>query len=163
MLDSWIRIDADGSITVFTGKAELGQGIKTALQQIAAEQLSVRMERITMVTADTARTPNEGYTAGSNSMKDSGTAILNAAAQVREILVGEAAKRFGLPAERLTAQDGAVLADDGRRLGYGELVAGQTLHVNADGQARVKDPRTYTVMGKPIARASTSPARSPAA
>ena len=151
-LDSWIRIAADGSVTVFTGKAELGQGVMTALQQIAAEQLAVRMERITMVTADTARTPDEGYTAGSNSMKDSGTAILNAAAQVREILVGEAAKRFDLPADRLTAQDGAVLADDGRRLGYGELVADQTLHVNAQGQSKVKDPSTYSIMGKPIAR-----------
>ena len=77
MLDSWIRIDADGSITVFTGKAELGQGIKTALIQVAAEELVVsRRARIELVTADTARTPDEGYTAGSHSMQDSGTAIL---------------------------------------------------------------------------------------
>jgi nicotinate dehydrogenase subunit B len=86
MLDSWIRIGADGGVTVFTGKGELGQGIRTALQQVAAEQLSVPFASVAMVTADTERTPNEGYTSGSNSMKDSGTAILNAAAQVREIL-----------------------------------------------------------------------------
>src|ERR1700674_2675082 len=60
LLDSWIRIAADGGITVFTGKAELGQGIKTALAQIAAEQLAVGFERITLITADTERTPNEG-------------------------------------------------------------------------------------------------------
>src|SRR4029079_779746 len=80
-LDSWIRIGADGGITVFTGKAELGQGVTTALRQIAADQLAVPFERITLVTADTAQTPNEGYTAGSNSMKDSGTAIMHASAQ----------------------------------------------------------------------------------
>jgi CO/xanthine dehydrogenase Mo-binding subunit len=94
-LDAWLRVGADGRITVFTGKAELGQGIKTAILQIAAEQLAVPMRAIELVTADTARTPNEGYTAGSNSMKDSGTAILHAAAQAREILIAEAAKRRG--------------------------------------------------------------------
>ena len=83
MLDAWIGVGADGRITVFTGKAELGQGIKTAILQIAADQLGVEMKAIELVTADTARTPNEGYTAGSNSMKDSGTAILHAAAQAR--------------------------------------------------------------------------------
>ena len=83
MLDSWLRIDADGGITLFTGKAELGQGVKTALIQVAAEQLYVSPQRIRLITADTRQTPDEGYTAGSNSMKDSGTAIMNAAAQVR--------------------------------------------------------------------------------
>ena len=85
-LDSWIRIDADGTITAFTGKAELGQGFKTAFQQIAAEQLDVPFASLTVVTADTQRTANEGYTSGSHSMQDSGTAILNAAAQARALL-----------------------------------------------------------------------------
>src|ERR1051325_10423461 len=62
MLDAWIRIDADGKITIFTGKAELGQGIKTALIQVAAEEMVVPPEAIHLVTADTALTPNEGYT-----------------------------------------------------------------------------------------------------
>jgi nicotinate dehydrogenase subunit B len=66
MLDSWIRIDADGTITVFTGKAELGQGLKTALIQLAAEELVVEPPSVHLVTADTSRTPNEGYTAGSH-------------------------------------------------------------------------------------------------
>src|SRR5436309_1402844 len=93
MLDAWIRIDADGAITVFTGKAELGQGVKTALIQLAAEELMVKPEAVRLVTADTAQTPNEGYTAGSNSMQDSGVAIRHAAAQARMLLIGEAAKR----------------------------------------------------------------------
>ena len=73
-LDAWIRIDAQGMVTVFTGKVELGQGLKTALVQLAAEELVIPPERVTLVTADTARTVDEGYTAGSHSMQDSGTA-----------------------------------------------------------------------------------------
>ena len=86
-LDAWIRIDADGDVTVFTGKAELGQGVKTAILQVAAEELEVEPAAIELVTADTGRTPDEGYTAGSQSMQNSGTAIRHAAAQVREILI----------------------------------------------------------------------------
>ena len=112
-LDAWIRIDADG-ITAFTGKAELGQGFKTAFQQIAAEELDVPFKSLTVVTADTRRTANEGYTSGSHSMQDSGTAIQYAAAQARELLVAEAATRLDLAAENLRTENGAVIAPDGR-------------------------------------------------
>jgi CO/xanthine dehydrogenase Mo-binding subunit len=152
MLDAWIRIDADGSVTVFTGKAELGQGIKTALLQIAAEQLSVDLKAITLVTADTDRTPNEGYTAGSHSMQDSGTAILHAAAQAREILIAAASQRLGVPAEQLKAESGAVLTADGRKIAYGELVAGDVLHVRAQPQSRLKETSAHMVMGKAVPR-----------
>jgi nicotinate dehydrogenase subunit B len=151
-LDSWLRIDADGRITAFTGKAELGQGFKTAFQQIAAEQLDVPFEAIHVVTADTQLTANEGYTAGSHSMQDSGTAILNAAAQVRELLIAEAAKRLGLAAENLRADNGAVVAPDGRRLTYGELVAANMLHVQAQPQSKLKDPTTFKIMGHAVPR-----------
>ena len=151
-LDSWIRVDADGGITVFTGKAELGQGIRTALLQIAAEQLDVKFGALKLVTADTALTPNEGYTAGSHSLQDSGTAIMHAAAQVRAILVAAAAARLGVPAEQLSTHDGAVVAGDGRKLGYGELVADQLLHVQAQPQSPLKSPSSFEVMGKPIPR-----------
>jgi nicotinate dehydrogenase subunit B len=151
-LDSWIRIDADGSITVFTGKAELGQGFKTAFQQIAAEELDVRFASLKVVTADTKLTANEGYTSGSHSMQDSGTAIQHAAAQAREILVAEAAKRLDLPAENLRTENGAVTAPDGRRLGYGDLVASDMLHVQAQAKSKLKDPATFTVMGQSVPR-----------
>src|SRR5579863_1256875 len=150
-LDAWIRIDADG-ITAFTGKAELGQGFKTAFQQIAAEELDVPFEAIKVVTADTGRTANEGYTAGSHSMQDSGTAILHAAAQVRALLIAEAARRFDLPVENLRTENGAVIAPDGQRLGYGDLVAGDILHVQAQPKSKLKDPATYKVMGQPVPR-----------
>jgi CO/xanthine dehydrogenase Mo-binding subunit len=151
-LDSWIRIDADGGVTVFTGKAELGQGFKTAAQQIAAEELDVAFESLKVVTADTKLTANEGYTSGSHSMQDSGVAIQNAAAQVRQLLIAEAARRFELPVENLKTESAAVLAPDGRRLGYGELVAGDMLHVEAQPKSKLKNPAAYKVMGQPVQR-----------
>jgi len=152
MLDAWIRIGADGTITVFTGKVEFGQGIKTALIQLAAEELVVTPSRIALVTADTARTPNEGYTAGSHSMQDSGTAIMNAAAQVREMLTGMAASRFGVPPESLAVKDGSIRAADGRSVAYAELVAGQALHVAAQPQSKLRDPKARTIVGKEFPR-----------
>ena len=151
LLDAWIRIDADG-ITVFTGKAELGQGIKTALLQVAAEELRVEPKQILFLTADTARTPNEGYTAGSQSMQDSATAIRHAAAQARELLIAAASSKFGVPAEHLTSQDGFVSTADGRRADYRELATGGVLHVEAQPQSKLTDPSTYRWIGKPMAR-----------
>lgn len=151
-LDSWIRIDADGSITAFTGKAELGQGFKTAFQQIAAEELDVAFQSLKVITADTGLTPNEGFTSGSNSAHLSGTAIQNAAAQVRELLVAVAAQRLNLPAENLRTENGAVISPDGRRLRYGDLVAADMLHVRAQPTSKLKDPATFKVMGQPFQR-----------
>jgi nicotinate dehydrogenase subunit B len=151
MLDAWIRIDASG-VAVFTGKAELGQGIKTALLQVAAEELSVEPSQINFVTADTAKTPNEGYTAGSQSMQDSATAIRHAAAQARELLIGVAAKRFDVPADRLTAKDASVRAADGRSASYGELASAELLHVEAQPQSKLKEPASYRLIGRPMPR-----------
>ena len=152
MLDAWIRIDPDGKITIFTGKAELGQGIKTALVQLAAEELVVAPEAIHLVTADTALTPDEGYTAGSHSMQDSGTAIRHAAAQAREVLIGAAAARWQVPPERLQAKDGAVVSDDRRRAGYGELVSGELLHVRAEPDVKPVAPTQHRIVGRSLAR-----------
>src|SRR5208282_3618510 len=105
-----------------------------------------------LVTADTARTPNEGFTSGSHSMQDSGTAIMHAAAQVREILLARAAQRLAIPADRLKAENGMVLADDGRRVAFGELVTEELTRVRAQPQLKLKDPRSYTVMGRPLPR-----------
>jgi len=131
LLDSWIGVDADGQVTVFTGKAELGQGLKTALIQIAAHELAVLPSAVDIVTADTARTPDEGVTAGSHSLQDSGTAILNAAANVRVLLAEAAAWHFAIAADQIDLREGAAHAPDGRTVGYGELVSGLSLHVIA--------------------------------
>ena len=152
LIDAWIRIAPDGTITLFTGKAELGQGVKTALLQIASEELAVTPSHITLVTADTSRTPNEGYTAGSQSMSNSGTAIMHAAAQAREILVDLAAAKLGVASETCVARDAAVYASDGRSVKYADLVTDQPLHVTAKPASKLHDPRNRTVMGKPFAR-----------
>ena len=154
MIDAWVRIDAKGAVTVFSGKSELGQGIRTALLQVAAEQLSVPVSAIRLVTSDTARTANEGYTSGSQSMQDSGTAIAHASAQAREILIKVAAEKLGLGAEQLKAEDGAVIAPDGRSLAYGELVSAELLAVRAQPAAtsKLKAPAAYKMMGQSMPR-----------
>jgi CO/xanthine dehydrogenase Mo-binding subunit len=152
MLDAWIRIDAQGKITLFTGKAELGQGVKTSLVQVAAEELAVAAHSVELITADTQRTPDEGYTAGSHSMQDSGTALLNAAAQVREILLSTAAAKWSLPKQRLTADNGFVVSDDGKRIGYGDLVTDELLHTQATVESKLTDPRKYRLIGQSLPR-----------
>src|ERR687888_2152210 len=99
-LDAWIRINADGSATVFTGKVELGQGILTALAQIAAEELDLPLARVTMISGDTERTPNEGQTAGSQSIENSGTALRMAGAEVRSLLIELAVQRLAAAADQ---------------------------------------------------------------
>jgi nicotinate dehydrogenase subunit B len=150
-LDAWIRIDSKGKVTVFTGKAELGQGIKTALIQCAAEELDIDPAAITLITADTERTPNEGYTAGSHSMQDSGTAILNAAAQVRGILLQLAATKLNAPADQLRTENARIVGPNGS-VGYGELVTGQELHQMAQPTSPLKDPKDFKVIGTPMQR-----------
>ncbi|WP_288381899.1 molybdopterin cofactor-binding domain-containing protein [uncultured Massilia sp.] len=130
-LDAWIRVGADNRVTVFTGKAELGQGIKTALLQVAAHELRLDPGRMMLVTADTALTPDEGYTAGSHSMQDSGTALRHAAAQVRQLLYERAAARLKAPAGALVLSNGVFRTQDGRRVSFAELVAGSDQHVRA--------------------------------
>lgn len=152
MLDAWLRINADGSVIVFTGKSELGQGIRTALVQVAAEQLGVPASAITLVTSDTERTPGEGYTAGSQSMQDSGTAIMHATAQAREILIGLAAARLALPADALKVEGGAVITADGRRVPFGELVADDIFRVEAQPTSKLKDPKSFTIVGQSLPR-----------
>ena len=151
-LDAWIRIDASEAITVFTGKAELGQGIKTALLQVVANELRIAPSRLQLVTADTARTPDEGMTAGSNSMKDSGTALRHAAGQVRARLMELAAARMKVPATGLALKDGAFMAPDGRRASFGQLVSGQELHVRATPEPAPPAPGPKTAIGQSLPR-----------
>lgn len=152
MLDAWIKIEANGQVTVFTGKAELGQGIKTAILQVAAEELDVPVAALKLVTADTALTANEGYTSGSQSMTSSAVAVRHAGAQVREILIAEAARRAGLPPEQLRTEDGAVIGPAGQRFGYGELVSDSLIHIEAQPQSKLKPAGQRRIAGKPTPR-----------
>src|SRR5688572_32635944 len=93
-LDDWIAIEPDGTITAFSGKVELGTGVRTALAQIVAEELDVHLERVHMIMADTALTPDEGYTAGSMTIHTSGAALRHAAAEARHALLEMASERL---------------------------------------------------------------------
>jgi len=149
-LDGWIRINADSTATVFTGKVELGQGILTALAQIAAEELDLPLSRIKMISGDTGLTPNEGQTAGSQSIENSGTALRMAAAEARAILIDLAAKRLGMAADQLTVADGSIAAPDGRKVGYGDL--NPDLDREASAKAPPKPPAAHKIVGKSIPR-----------
>lgn len=151
-LDAWLRINADGSVTVFTGKVELGQGIVTALAQIAAEELEVPLARVTMVSGDTGRTPNEGQTAGSQSIEQSGTALRMAGAEVRALLIDLAAKKLGFAADTLKVTDGVIHAPDGRKVGYGELAAETNLKREASAKVTPKLPAQHKIVGKSAPR-----------
>jgi len=111
-LDGWIRVNPAGTITVFTGKCEFGQGILTALVQIAAEELDVAYERVEIVSADTAQTPNEGMTAGSLSVENSGTALRFACAEARQILLKLAAAKLGETPEIVGGQAYFITDDE---------------------------------------------------
>jgi CO/xanthine dehydrogenase Mo-binding subunit len=152
MLDSWLRIDAQGVVTVYTGRTEFGQGVKTAMIQLAAEELYLDPQTVKIVGCDTALTPNEGYTSGSRAMADGGVSVRAAAAHAREILLNAAAPKLGADASQLKLEKGRVVAPDGKSLSYGELVADDVMHVKLNRQAKLKDPKTYSVVGKPFAR-----------
>src|SRR5215213_8231091 len=152
MLDAWIRINGDGSATVFTGKVELGQGIVTALAQIAAEELDLPLARVSMISGDTGRTPNEGMTAGSQSIENSGTALRLAAAEVVQIMRELAAPKLEAHAGELTIVDGVISAVNGRKVSYGELAATLDLKREATATARPKPAAMHRIVGQSIAR-----------
>jgi CO/xanthine dehydrogenase Mo-binding subunit len=152
-LDSWLRIGADGTVTVLTGKVELGQGIKTALARIAAEELDVAPARVRVRTADTADGPNELYTVGSNSLEESGTALRIAAAEARKHLLEVAAEELGIPMVALSVDDGRVSAPGhSRTTTYFELFGGKRFELKLPGTAKPKDPASYKVLGRSGAR-----------
>src|SRR3954462_3819382 len=146
LLNAWLRIDPDGSVTLFTGKIELGQGIGTALAQIAADELDVDLKRIRLVHGDTALTPDEGQTAGSLSVQNSGTAVRFACAEAREILLGAAATRLGT--RELKVVDGTINGS----LTYWTLAGEIDLRKEASGAAKPKSVAEHQWVGKSVPR-----------
>jgi len=152
-LDRWVRFEADGTVSVFTGRVEIGQGIVTALAQLAAEALDVDFDRVRMVAGDTVLTPDEGHTSGSRSLPEGGTALRVACAEVRHVLVDEAARRLGIPAERLVVEDGTITGLDRiRGTSYWALPSAQLLARDATGTAKLKSPERYAVVGRSLPR-----------
>ena len=147
-LDSWLQIHADGQVTVFTGKVELGQRLKTAFAVIAAEELDVDPGRITVRTAETGASPNEGHTAGSNSMEESGTAIRQSAAQARRVLFELASEKLDEPVENLSVTDGEIGGEKtNHHVSYWELMGDKRFDTKVSADTAPKNPDEYRLIG----------------
>jgi len=155
-LDSWIAIGADGSVTAYTGKCELGHGLYTAQTQLIAEELCVPLERVKLIQCETGVTPDQGTTSGAQSHPTNFNRnnLALAGATARQALLERASARLGLPVDQLEAREGQVRvkSDPSRRIGYGALVAGGTFSIALDRGARRKDPGEWTILGQPIPR-----------
>jgi len=154
-LDSWLVVGGDGSITVFTGKVELGTGVSTALRQIVAEELDFPIERIEWVQGDSDRTVDQGPTVGSQTVKRGGAQLRQAAAEARAALLELARERLKAPADSLAITAGVVSVSGAaaRRATFAELVGGRRFERTVSGHARTKSPGEYTVVGQPVMRA----------
>src|SRR5712672_746744 len=120
-LSSWLKISSNGQVTISPGKVEIGQGIVTALAQIAADELDVDIGRVQMVRASTMASPNEGVTSGSLSIQQSGRALRHACADVRRIFLELASERLGVDATALSIEDGIISGPGNVRTSYWEL------------------------------------------
>jgi nicotinate dehydrogenase subunit B len=152
-IDNRLTIDADGNVTVYSGKVELGTGVRTALAQIVAEALDVPFERVTLVMGDTGLTPDEGGTTGSKTLQDAGSRLQRIAAEARTILLSRAAVRCGVPVDELQTRDGvvSVLANPARSVPYAELAA-KPFGRQVTGQALRTRPSQSTAIGRSIPR-----------
>ncbi|RTQ51549.1 xanthine dehydrogenase family protein molybdopterin-binding subunit [Hymenobacter gummosus] len=153
-LNAWLEVLADGRVRVLTGKLELGQGITTAVAQMAAEELNTPLRQVEVLLAETGRTPDERYTAGSASIEQSALSVRWAAAAARQQLVQLAANRLRVPAAQLVLADGTVRTADGRRqLTFAELLGGRQLTGEVPLDTRLKPKSEYQVVGQPRPRA----------
>ena len=155
-LDSWIAIGGDGSVTAYTGKCELGQGLYNAQMQLIAEELCVPFDRVKLIQCDTALTPDQGTTSGAQSHPTNfnNKNLALACATAREALLQRASAQLGVPVDRLAVKDGVIRAqsDSSKSVTYAELIGGRTFDVPLDPRAKRKHPSEWTVLGKPVPR-----------
>jgi nicotinate dehydrogenase subunit B len=151
-LSSWINFASDGQVIVSPGKVEIGQGIVTALAQIAADELDVDIARVRMVRASTFASPNEGVTSGSLSVQHSGRAIRFACAEIRKIFLEAAAERLGVTPDVLTITDGTMAGPGNVSTSYWELASDTSLDRDATADAPPKSPVQRTLAGHSVQR-----------
>jgi nicotinate dehydrogenase subunit B len=153
-INAWLHVGEDGSITGFTGKAEIGQNIRTALAQTIADELRVPFENVRMVTADTALTPFDAGTFGSRTTPTITPQLRRVAAAARDLLVGVAAKEWNVAPAGLVAADAKVSDPaSGRSLKYAELARGKTLARNLPAEDPITPATQWTIAGKAIPKA----------
>jgi CO/xanthine dehydrogenase Mo-binding subunit len=151
-LGQWIRFNDDRTVTVATGKVEIGQGIVTAMAQIAAEELDVPLARVRMVSGDTAHTPNEGQTSASRSINEGGVALRHACAEARFLLLQEASRRLDIPVDRLRVEDGVITGPGGKGIAYWELPHAALLDRQATAAVVPKPAALHSIVGSSIER-----------
>ena len=164
-LDSWLAVMQDGSVTVFTGKVDIGTGTKTSLAQIVADELDVPFTRVTMAMGDTARTVDQGRTVGSSTIPRGGAQLRQAAAAARQELMKMASARLGAAVEKLTVNEGvvSVAGNSSSKISYGELIGGKRFNVkitatgyqaamNVAPEVKPKNYKDYKIVGTPIPR-----------
>jgi CO/xanthine dehydrogenase Mo-binding subunit len=152
VLSSWVRFSPEGHVTISPGKVEIGQGIVTALAQIAADELDVDIGRVQMVRASTAGSPNEGVTSGSLSVQQSGRAIRQACAEIRQIFIGVASDRLGVDIGALEISDGTISGPGNVRTSYWELASEISLERDATPGAVPKSSTQRTLAGNSVHR-----------
>lgn len=152
-LSTWISVDRDGTVSLRVGKVELGQGILTALAQIAADELDVAPEAVRMLPATTAGGPDEGTTSGSMSIVDAGAAVRQVCAQVRGLFQAEAARRLGVEKASIQIRNGHITTSSGSGVtSYGELAATVTLDRDAQASVPTKAPADLRLIGTSVPR-----------
>jgi nicotinate dehydrogenase subunit B len=152
-VDGFLAIDGKGAVTLYSGKVDLGTGVRTALAQIVAEELDVPLTAVTVIQGDTALTPDQGPTYGSNSIQNGGAQIRQAAATARQALLRLAAKRLKADPSVLSVTDGEITSSSSHQsIGYGALIGGKSLSLEVDKAAVVKDPANFKIVGRSVPR-----------
>ena len=150
-LNAYLRIDENGHVTLFSGKIEMGQGVHTSLAQMAAEELGVPLESMTVVMGDTDQVPWDAGTWGSQSTRFFGPAVRAAAAEARTVMLNLASKKLGTPREQLVLANG-VISNGHEKVTYGELAKGKAITRLVDEKAVLRSLKDYTIVGKPAVR-----------
>jgi isoquinoline 1-oxidoreductase len=153
-LNAYLRIDENGGVTLFSGKIEMGQGIHTSLAQMAAEELGVSLDSVSMVMGDTDQCPWDQGTWGSQSTRMFGPAVRAAAAEARAVLMNLAAKKLEVGRDKLVVENGvvSVAGNSARKVTYGELAKGKQIARLVDEKATLRSLKEFKVIGRPTKR-----------
>ena len=150
-LDSWVAIGADGRVTAFFGKMDMGQSLDIAIAQIVADELDVAVDKVDVVMGDTALTCNQGGASGSTGVFQGARPLRNASAEARRLLMQAASQKLGVPAEQLRVDEGVVSAasDASKKVSYSELIGGRYFNHQVEWNKQTGNPMDIKVQAKP--------------
>jgi nicotinate dehydrogenase subunit B len=151
-VDSFLAIDPDGKVTVYSGKVDLGTGVRTALIQIVADELDVPLSDVTLIQGDTALTPDQGVTYGSLSIQNGGVQLRHAAATARRALLKSASSKLKIDVDRLNIEGGIVIGPNGEKVPIKSLIDRSSLAMKVDKSAPLKRPELYKLVGTSVGR-----------